>query len=148
MPEFSRLRRRGELPGAKEHNSDGNFRLVHKGESGRLRIPSGVESNSRIAAGHAGPVYRIMHVENPDVILIGSGIMSSHLGALLKCLDPRLSLQVYELTEGLAQDSSDGWNNAGTGHAGLCELSYTPDRAADGTVDVSQAIRIFGQFEL
>lgn len=89
-----------------------------------------------------------MHVENPDIILIGSGIMSSHLGTLLKCLDPRISLQLYELTDGLAQESSDGWNNAGTGHAGLCELSYTPERAADGTVDVSQAVRIFGQFGL
>ncbi len=87
------------------------------------------------------------HVENPDVILVGSGIMSANLGALLKRLDPKLSIQVYEVTDELAQESSHGWNNAGTGHAGICELSYTPKREADGTVNVSNAIKIFEQFE-
>lgn len=87
------------------------------------------------------------HVENPDVILIGSGIMSSNLGALLKRLDPALTIQVYEVTEELAQESSHGWNNAGTGHAGICELSYTPNREADGSVNVTKAIGIFEQFE-
>lgn len=87
------------------------------------------------------------HVENPDVILIGSGVMSANLGALLRRLDPKLSIQVYEVTEELAQEASHGWNNAGTGHAGICELSYTPTQAADGTVDVSNAIKIFEQFE-
>ena len=46
------------------------------------------------------------------------------------------------MTEELAQESSHGWNNAGTGHAGICELSYTPTRNADGSVDVSKAIEI------
>jgi malate dehydrogenase (quinone) len=87
------------------------------------------------------------HVTNPDVILIGSGIMSANLGALLKSLDPGLSIQVYEVTEKLSQEASDGWHNAGTGHAGLCELSYTPKQAEDGTVDVTNAIKIFEQFE-
>lgn len=87
------------------------------------------------------------HVENPDVILIGSGIMSANLGAMLKRLEPALRIQVYEVTDELAQEASHGWNNAGTGHAGICELSYTPHQAADGTVDVSNAIKIFEQFE-
>lgn len=87
------------------------------------------------------------HIENPDVILIGSGVMSANLGALLKRLDPRVTIQLYEVTDGLAQESSDGWNNAGTGHAGICELSYTPKREADGSVNVSKAIEIFEQFE-
>jgi malate dehydrogenase (quinone) len=87
------------------------------------------------------------HTEHPDVILIGSGIMSANLGVLLKRLDPRLRIQVYEVTDALAQESSHGWNNAGTGHAGLCELSYTPTQNPDGTVDVSNAIQIFEQFE-
>ncbi len=87
------------------------------------------------------------HIENPDVILIGSGVMSANLGALLKRLEPALSLQVYEVTEDLAQESSHGWNNAGTGHAGICELSYTPKREADGSVNVAKAIGIFEQFE-
>ncbi len=87
------------------------------------------------------------HVENPDVIIIGSGIMSANLAALLKRLESKLSIQVYEATEELAQEASHGWNNAGTGHAGICELSYTPTQNADGTVDVSNAIKIFEQFE-
>ena len=87
------------------------------------------------------------HIANPDVILIGSGVMSANLAALLKRLEPRLSIQVYEVTEDLAQESSNGWNNAGTGHAGICELSYTPKREADGTVNVRKVIEIFEQFE-
>ena len=87
------------------------------------------------------------HIENPDVILIGSGIMSATLGAVLKSLRPELTIQLYEVTDGLAQESSNGWNNAGTGHAGICEVSYTPNRRPDGEVDVAKAISIFEEFE-
>lgn len=86
-------------------------------------------------------------VQRPDAVLIGSGIMSATLGAMLKVLDPGLRLQMFEVTAKPAQESSHGWNNAGTGHAGLCELSYTPHRHADGTVDVGKAVEIFEQFE-
>ena len=82
-----------------------------------------------------------------DVALIGSGVMSANLGALLKCLDPNLNIELYEVTDGLSMESSNGWNNAGTGHAGICELSYTPDRGTDGKVKVEKAIEIFEQFE-
>jgi len=87
------------------------------------------------------------HIENPDVILIGSGVMSATLGAVLKNLQPKLKIQLYEVTGELAQESSNGWNNAGTGHAGICELSYTPSRGEGGEVDIAQAIEIFSQFE-
>lgn len=73
--------------------------------------------------------------------------MSATLGALLKEMDPGLRIQLYEVTEGLAAEASNGWHNAGTGHAGLCELSYTPNYGADGEVDVDKAIEIFHQFE-
>jgi len=53
------------------------------------------------------------HIDSPDVILIGSGIMSSTLGTILKRLQPDLKIQLYEVTNELAQESSDGWNNAG-----------------------------------
>lgn len=86
-------------------------------------------------------------IENPDVILIGSGVMSANLAALLKKLEPALTVQLYEVTEELAQESSHGWNNAGTGHAGICELSYTPHREKDGTVKIDNAVRIFEEFE-
>ena len=81
-------------------------------------------------------------IDNPDVILIGSGIMSATLAAMIKRLQPDLRIQLYEVTNEISQESSHGWNNAGTGHAGICELSYTPDREADGTVNVTKAIEI------
>ncbi|HBB74271.1 MAG TPA: hypothetical protein DC048_07455, partial [Planctomycetaceae bacterium] len=85
--------------------------------------------------------------EPVDVLLIGSGIMSASLAALLKCLEPRLSIRVLEVTPDLAREASDGWNNAGTGHAGLCELSYTPAREPDGSIRIERTLSIFEQFE-
>ena len=85
--------------------------------------------------------------ETTDVLLVGSGIMSASLAAMLKELEPRLTIRVCEITSDLAREASDGWNNAGTGHAGLCELSYTPAREADGSVNISRTLKIFEQFE-
>ena len=82
-----------------------------------------------------------------DVILIGSGVMSANLGALLKKLEPGLNIELYEVTKELSQESSNGWNNAGTGHAGICEVAYTPDRGEDGEIKVAKAIEIFEEFE-
>ncbi|HBI31123.1 MAG TPA: malate:quinone oxidoreductase, partial [Verrucomicrobiales bacterium] len=82
-----------------------------------------------------------------DILLIGSGIMSSTLGVMIRELNPALSVQLFEVTEKPAQEASNGWNNAGTGHAGICELSYTPNQEEDGTVDVSKAISVFEDFE-
>ncbi len=87
------------------------------------------------------------NVENPDIVLIGSGIMSANLGALLKRLQPDLKIQLYEVTQELAQEASNGWHNAGTGHAGICELSYTPFAGDDGSVDITKAIEVFQEFE-
>jgi malate dehydrogenase (quinone) len=85
--------------------------------------------------------------ESVDVLLVGAGIMSATLGALLKELEPTLSLEVIELRESGAAESSNPWNNAGTGHAGLCELNYTP-QAADGSIDIKKAVQINTQFEV
>ncbi|WP_404853798.1 malate:quinone oxidoreductase, partial [Escherichia coli] len=60
-----------------------------------------------------------------DVALIGGGIMSATLGALLKVLEPTWTVRIYERLDAVAQESSNPWNNAGTGHAALCELNYT-----------------------
>ena len=87
------------------------------------------------------------HIENPDVVLIGSGVMSANLGALLKRLDPKLRIQVYEAADELAYESSNGWNNAGTGHAGICEISYTPITKDGSPVKVQKVIDIFQEFE-
>jgi malate dehydrogenase (quinone) len=83
---------------------------------------------------------------NPDVVLIGAGIMSATLGAMLKELQPDLTIEVFERLDIVAGESSDAWNNAGTGHSALCELNYTP-QLADGSVDTSKAVKIAEQFE-
>ena len=86
-------------------------------------------------------------LESPDIVLVGSGIMSATLAVMLKRLDPRLRIQMVESTSELAQEASNGWNNAGTGHAGICEISYTPARDQNGGVPISRALHIFEQFE-
>ncbi len=82
-----------------------------------------------------------------DVILIGAGIMSATLGVMLKELQPDIKIEIYERLDVAAAESSDAWNNAGTGHSAFCELNYTPE-LKDGSVDVSKAIKIAEQFEL
>ena len=84
--------------------------------------------------------------EAVDVVLVGAGIMSATLAVLLKELDPGLKLEVIEAMDAGAVESSNPWNNAGTGHAGLCELNYTPE-AADGSIDIKKAVSINTQFE-
>ncbi|WP_311971517.1 malate dehydrogenase (quinone) [Pseudomonas baltica] len=85
--------------------------------------------------------------EAVDAVLVGAGIMSATLAVLLKELDPTLRLEVVELMDSGAAESSNPWNNAGTGHAGLCELNYTP-QAADGSIDIKKAVHINTQFEV
>ncbi|WNR42065.1 malate:quinone oxidoreductase [Paenibacillus roseipurpureus] len=82
-----------------------------------------------------------------DVILIGAGIMSATLGAMLKELVPEWKITVFEKLATAGEESSNEWNNAGTGHAALCELNYT-DEKPDGTVDISKAIKINEQFQV
>lgn len=83
----------------------------------------------------------------PDVVLIGGGIMSATLAVLLNQLDPELNIQIVESLAEVAKESSNPWNNAGTGHAALCELNYTSERP-DGSVDISKALEINEAFEL
>jgi len=82
-----------------------------------------------------------------DVILIGAGIMSATLGVLLKQLEPNLSIEIYERLDVAAAESSDAWNNAGTGHSAFCELNYTPEKN-DGTVETKKAVQIAENFEV
>lgn len=86
-------------------------------------------------------------VYHSDVVLIGAGIMSATLGAFLKELSPQKSISIFEKLPAVALESSNEWNNAGTGHAALCELNYTPENA-DGSVDISKAISINQKFQL
>lgn len=82
----------------------------------------------------------------PNVILIGAGIMSATLGTMLKQLEPSWSIEILERLDTAALESSDAWNNAGTGHSAFCELNYTPERE-DGSVDTSKAVKIAVSFE-
>jgi malate dehydrogenase (quinone) len=81
-----------------------------------------------------------------DVILIGAGIMSATLGILLKELDPTLTITVLERLDAAARESSNAWNNAGTGHSAFCELNYTPEKE-DGSIQTKKAFDIACSFE-
>ena len=82
-----------------------------------------------------------------DVVLVGAGIMSATLGALLRLVEPDWSITLVERLDAAAAESSDPWNNAGTGHSALCELNYTPQKP-DGTIDIAKAITINEQFQV
>jgi malate dehydrogenase (quinone) len=81
-----------------------------------------------------------------DLVLIGAGIMSATLGMFLKELQPELSIIIIERLDTVGAESSDAWNNAGTGHSAFCELNYTPEKA-DGSIDISKALKIASSFE-
>ena len=82
-----------------------------------------------------------------DVVLVGAGIMSATLGLLLKQLEPGMTIEIYERLDHAAAESSDAWNNAGTGHSAFCELNYTPQND-DGSIDITKAIKIAESFEV
>ena len=87
-------------------------------------------------------------VKHYDYALIGGGIMSATLGVLLKQLNPDISLVMYERLEQVANESSNPWNNAGTGHAALCELNYMPDSQDGSLPDPAKAVAINEQFQV
>lgn len=82
-----------------------------------------------------------------DVVLVGAGIMSATLGALLRLVEPNWSITLVERLDGAAAESSDPWNNAGTGHSALCEVNYTPE-LPDGSIDIAKAVRINEEFQV
>ena len=79
-------------------------------------------------------------VKEPDVVLVGAGIMSATLGGVPEGARASLNIEMFETLGGAALESSNAWNNAGTGHAANCELNYTPERS-DGSIDISEALR-------
>jgi malate dehydrogenase (quinone) len=89
----------------------------------------------------------VSEVAKTDVVLVGAGIMSATLATLLKLMEPDWSITLIERLDGAAAESSDPWNNAGTGHSALCELNYTPQRP-DGTVEISKAVQVNEQFQV
>jgi len=86
-------------------------------------------------------------VTDPDVAVVGAGIMSATLATMLTELQPALKIVAFESQGGAALESSDAWNNAGTGHAANCEVNETPERS-DGTIDISKALAVNAAFDL
>lgn len=82
-----------------------------------------------------------------DIILIGAGIMSTTLGSFLKNLEGGWNIKLFERLDVPANESSHETNNAGTGHAALCELNYTVEQP-DGSIDIEKAKSINEQFEI
>src|SRR5258708_23097442 len=82
-----------------------------------------------------------------DVVLVGAGIMSMTLAVFLKELQPSLRIEIIEVLAGEAEESANGWNNAGTGNAAWCELNYTP-LLSDGSVDIAKALEVNTEFDL
>ena len=141
--------------------------------STRVRIPSSPPSNRQWAIGAVvarfpdteevtgsnpvSPTEKLGHESDVrinlpkrsdyDLILIGGGIMSATLAVLLKHLNPQLNLLVLERLSNIAMESSNAWNNAGTGHAALCELNYMPDDPDGGLPSAVKAIAINQQFQ-
>jgi malate dehydrogenase (quinone) len=89
---------------------------------------------------------RVATAAKTDVVLVGAGIMSATLGALLRRLQPEWSITLVERLDSPAAESSNAWHNAGTGHSALCELNYTPER--NGSIDISKAVRVNEQFQV
>ena len=73
--------------------------------------------------------------------------MSATLGMLLKQLQPDITISIYERLDVAAAESSDAWNNAGTGHSAFCELNYTPQKP-DGSIETSKAVKVAESFEI
>jgi malate dehydrogenase (quinone) len=88
-----------------------------------------------------------MQKNKVDILLVGAGVMSATLGMLLSRLDPSLKIMMVERLGKVANESTHSLNNAGTGHAGYCELNYTPQKA-DGSVEISKALAINAGFEV
>ena len=91
--------------------------------------------------GHAAEPKKV------DVLLVGGGIMSATLGVWLNELEPSWSMEMVERLDGVAKESSNGWNNAGTGHSALAELNYTPENK-NGPIDISKAVEINEAFQI
>lgn len=82
-----------------------------------------------------------------NIILVGAGIMSATLASILKEVEPDMNITIYEKLAKPGEESSNEWNNAGTGHSALCELNYTTENQ-DGSIDISKAITINEQFQV
>jgi malate:quinone-oxidoreductase len=117
--------------------------LEPAGIAWRFEQPLDYQKDEQRLSGQSDPQV----AARADAVLIGAGIMSATLGALLRRLEPDWSITLVERLDAAGAESSGPWNNAGTGHSGLCELFYTPQQS-DGSIDVSKAVRVNEQFQV
>lgn len=111
----------------------------------KIAVPNSQKSGTEKTSVAKKAKARAVH--ETDVLLIGGGIMSATLGTWLQELEPNWSITMVEQMESVAEESSNGWNNAGTGHSALMELNYTPQKA-DGSVSIEKAIDINEAFQI
>ncbi|MBE7196657.1 MAG: malate dehydrogenase (quinone) [Parafilimonas terrae] len=113
----------------------------------RRQLVGGALAGLAVSAAPGASVLAQAPARKVDVLLIGGGIMSATLGVWLRELEPDWSIEMVERLDGVALESSNGWNNAGTGHSALAELNYTPEDSK-GTVRIDQAIKINEAFQV
>ncbi|WP_183434722.1 malate dehydrogenase (quinone) [Methylobacterium sp. R2-1] len=113
----------------------------------RRQVLGGALAGMAATALPGSPLLAAGEVRKVDVLLIGGGIMSATLGVWLRELEPDWSLEMVERLDGVALESSNGWNNAGTGHSALAELNYTPEDSK-GNVQISKAVEINEAFQV
>ncbi|WP_313611284.1 malate:quinone oxidoreductase, partial [Rhizobium sp.] len=113
----------------------------------RRQVLGGALAGIAAAALPVTPLLANTAAKKVDVLLIGGGIMSATLGVWLRELEPTWSMQMLERLDGVALESSNGWNNAGTGHSALAELNYTPEDD-NGNIKISQAVNINESFQI
>lgn len=121
--------------------------LSHALPMNRRQVLGGALAGIAAAALPSSPLLADTAAKKVDVLLIGGGIMSATLGVWLRELEPTWSMQMLERLDGVALESSNGWNNAGTGHSALAELNYTPEDD-NGNIKISQAVNINESFQI
>lgn len=115
--------------------------------TGRQEIGLRVSDTNMRGARYPRPMASIVRMQNYDVVLIGAGIMSTTVATMLTELEPEWSIGIFERLDRAGKEASEAWNNAGTGHAALCELNYTP-RDDRGEISTTKALAINEQFQL
>ena len=113
----------------------------------RRQVLGGAVAGLAATALPGSPLLAAGETRKVDVLLIGGGIMSATLGVWLRELEPDWSLEMVERLDGVALESSNGWNNAGTGHSALAELNYTPEDSK-GNIQISKAVEINEAFQV
>ena len=113
----------------------------------RRQLIGGALAGAAVTALPGGPLFAAGEARKVDVLLIGGGIMSATLGVWLRELEPGWSMEMLERLDGVALESSNGWNNAGTGHSALAELNYTPEDSK-GNVKIEKAVEINEAFQV